>query len=218
MDDKSLMLAILQAVAAAATSATDEGFKAMCADLQTQLAERAKAMGIDAAGADPPPPASERTEQQQAAKRAAAGQPGATQVAGAGLQLADVRALMREERAKEMLIASAKDRPGMTPAFAAYLAEQSLDAVRTIVATLPAPAGGTSQGVPATPLVAGAGAGGAGEQLTAEEAADIKALDKIFGADPEKLTASREAAKRGEAGVLSVARLEKIRLAPKAKS
>lgn len=217
MDDKTLMLAILQAVAAAATGATDEGFKAMCADLQTQLAERAKAMGIDAAGADPPPPASERTEQQQqAAKRGAAGQPGATQVAGAGLQLADVRALMREEKAKEMLIASAKDRPGMTPAFAAYLAEQSLDAVRTIVATLPAPAGGTSQGVPATPLVAGAG--GAGEQLTAEEAADIKALDKIFGADPEKLTASREAAKRGEAGVLSVARLEKIRLAPKAKS
>jgi hypothetical protein len=227
--DNDLMLALIQAANAAAAGAQDPQFKAMCADLASQLAERAKTMGVDPATAAAP--ASESPE--ALAKRAAAKQAGTSagdaaavvseedkrQMAasrGAALSLADVQRVYREERAKEAYIKANASRPGMTDKLIEKLASRSLAEVRELVDALPpAPAGtGTAAPVRATPMVASAAIEGApGAELTPEEKYDIKLLDKAFGTDPVQLQASREAATRGEAGVISVRKLEKLRLA-----
>jgi HPt (histidine-containing phosphotransfer) domain-containing protein len=68
--------------------------------------------------------------------------------------------------------------------------------------------------VAGAPVAAGLQAGEI--QLTPEELADIKLIDRALGVDQEQLTASRAAAAKGEAGVIGVKRLERVRLAARA--
>ncbi|MFT3773004.1 MAG: hypothetical protein QM820_47075 [Minicystis sp.] len=226
--DEIQKLRAAYAGAMALTSSSDEKIKASAAALCESLKASAAALGIDldAAPAEEAAPPSEKVEGQAAEEPAPAAPAPATaaeepkkempmaanKVASAGLTMADVQKVIREENAKRDLIEANKDR--MTPAMVNIVASKSLKEARELVGALPPrPVGAAPAKVaqPSLNAVASAAAPSTEDEPTPEEKFNIDRLRKSFGMTAENVTASREKAEKGDLGVLSITKLEAAR-------
>lgn len=206
--DLEKLKALIAAAQQMADAAENADLKAVGTDLVKQLTDMAAKLGLDLTAAPEAAPASQAAPVVAAAPE----EKPMPAVAGKGVTIADVQAVIREERAKsELLTAAVAGRQGMTPALASILAGKSLAECRAFVGALPMVAAATVK-VTLPALNATASAAGAGEpDMTPGEAADVEKMRKQIGVSLLSVTASKADAGKGTLGVLSVARIQEMK-------
>jgi hypothetical protein len=216
--DLETLKALLAAAQKMAENAENADLKSVGADLVTQLTDMAGKLGMDLTAAPASDPAPAAPVAAAADPVAPAADPKTVPAAASkGITLADVQSVIREERAKsELLTAAVAGRQGMTPALVTILASKSLAECRAFVGALPmvfAPA--LKITLPALNATASAAAASEPE-ATQAEVNDIEKMRKQLGVTAAVAASAKAEAAAGTLGVLSVARIQELKVKARA--